>query len=1365
MVNGKKPWHKVSARFIAAVSAAAMIATLTISGTAFALGNDATDSRASDADQSSTSDKTTDAQQIAVDKVGSSNGNDATNVDVLPAALSDHTVQGVSPNGTTINAFDYWLTRQDAEDNTDPANWDNIGINAGQQLKFYSKQGNLPLFNTWTGNTSPRTGMVYDTLQNGYPALEQNNNLGITQDESLAYLFDGTAHDGKAAYMDTQGLLQVDDSGYYYYNANRDAALGTFKSANYATLDTSVENNNKWTLYDTWGVRESDSVRDSQNGQFFPFNNASDILQEDANGSLTATQANSTSPSINHHFGLSMSSRFVQPNGGIIEKTNQDMQYHFSGDDDVWVYIDNVLVGDLGGIHVAASLDINFRTGDVLINGNEINTLRGLYQNAKKEDATKWNGDTFADGTYHTLNFFYLERGASDSNMSLKFNLKTIPESDIYKVDQNDEPVAGAKFSLYTTDVQYSEQSKELVGSGITGDDGVLVLTDSDKTIISFDDLHTKGKSNFILEETEVPAGYRKAVPTSTTNSTGMHLHYVEDNSSTTGTKSGVVLSVTDPRDSGSLWQTGSLALSKVTTTASTTIEDMNGKPIDPSKGLMFAVVLKRDKSKNINATDAWHGVYGDQLNGWHYEEDTGIQGIVDSIKRNNGENVFALTTSGGYEVTVENLPGNIEKYYYMLPAGQKDDAEYTVSYYYADGVTKVEDISVGNTVRLNFNEANDPFVRQFSENFYVSNVKNQLSVQKVDKNGKSLIGGVFSLYRVSSSETGNDANNADVNCTTAALNGEPYDTVTTANPTDESSLKVNGTATFPSANKGILESGTYCLVETKAPDGYIKSEIKTKVVVNDYGVFVDAGTDNDGLRVLRGAGWLVRPMSSFATNDDTDNTLTWIKSAPGSVTGFNDNGAPQVTFDGVTANASSVVQSEVVIGDATSEPMRLKYDVGDGADPVIKYGYSARERGGQTAFSFDHGFGIISSTQDAANTSDPAYNVKADRTGLLAGDPVVGTNGILTADVRLSNIVTGSVTAQFTDVAVSTLKISNAVEGIGPNLVTDAEFGFKIALKAGPNLPKLAPAYTYTVCTVDDTNANGYRDCGADQTMTLDADDSGTLNLKKDQIAVFADLPETTDYTITEITIPEQFYQLRVESKDNNATTITNGVASGVTAKNAQRHAHFVNSYGVKAVVSVTKRIEGADWTAPNGKNFDFTLTRTDATDNPNPVYVNENGTVIELPTNGITASTHGQINQGQTQNVTFDDLIFTVAGKYTFQVSENAENKASGWSYDSTTHTITVQVTKNANGSLKSEVTYDGTTNGTGNNGNTSGTDTTKPPTFVNTYIAVSSLPLTGGDASARDWLIGGSIFAIAAALALAATYEYRKRKNLTF
>lgn len=110
---------------------------------------------------------------------------------VAPRAVSDHTVSGVSPHGTTINVFDYWITGQDDPDNVTQSLRDQTtnqlnerytqGINANHTLKFGAGMGtsannnenllNSNDINYWTGDAAPRQSIVSDELVNGYPEL------------------------------------------------------------------------------------------------------------------------------------------------------------------------------------------------------------------------------------------------------------------------------------------------------------------------------------------------------------------------------------------------------------------------------------------------------------------------------------------------------------------------------------------------------------------------------------------------------------------------------------------------------------------------------------------------------------------------------------------------------------------------------------------------------------------------------------------------------------------------------------------------------------------------------------------------------------------------------------------------------------------------------------------------------------------------------------------------------------------------------------------------------------------------------------------------------------------------------------------
>lgn len=669
------------------------------------------------------------------------------------AAISDHTVPTTSPSGTTINLFDYWVN----PDNHLSVSG-NGGINASHRFQFNDGQGDAPL-NHWTGNTNPQPGIVSNTLSDGYPQLS-----GTYGGDSLRYLFDSSAQTGKTSHFGVTGLLKVQD-GYYVYDS----------SENYAAYNA---DKNAFDVYDTWGI---DKVGDSSHrGQFFPFDAADKVFKEESDrlvqNGITADNAGNH---VNHHFGLSMSTRFVQPNGGLTnDKNKKDMTFEFAGDDDVWVFIDDVLVGDIGGIHSRASLSINFHTGDIKVNDKSDGTLLSKYQAAKK-GTSGFDGNTFKDGTNHTLKFFYLERGATDSNMELKFNLVTVPESDIIKFDQDGGLVEGAQFALYKTDESFADtttNSEKLLGSGTTDADGQLTLTNKvDNGVINFDDLYSKDHDcrYYLLKETKVPEGHRSSL---TATDGSMQFEYVP--ASDENVAGGVIINRGGMDAGSSVWQSGAFAGSKETITAPSTVYKANDdltksdETVSPGSGILFAVVLKRDKSAStgINDPNNWYAVSGDPTKGYTLAKDQGKLGAIEAAKKDLY--AFTLNTSGQYQVEIPHLPGDISKYYYLLSGEARKDAEYTVAIYHTTA-SSIGDATPKNTVHVYSDDiaGGTNFKRQFATRLLVTNIQNRLFVQKTDTEGNPVNGAKFGLYEATTDANGKVVPKDDQG---------PYDTLTT---------------------------------------------------------------------------------------------------------------------------------------------------------------------------------------------------------------------------------------------------------------------------------------------------------------------------------------------------------------------------------------------------------------------------------------------------------------------------------------------------------------------------------------------------------------------------------------------------------
>lgn len=1185
--------------------------------------------------------------------------------------FSNHTVQTVNPTGTTVNLFDYWVVNGDNDSskniNNDNKN-DNTGINKDHQLKFNGGAGSG--INKWTGKSViggfGRLSFVKNTLVKGYPSINAGtytsyNTHGTYKDESLDYLFNNDSQangkqDGKAVHNNVQGLFQLKD-GYYVYDSY--GSDGNYAVYNFTT--------NSFDVYDKAGVYK-DSVSDANRGQFFPFDSADKVFEE-RNGRLSPIGiTDGTNDKLNHHFGMSMTTEFVQPNGGKTTK-GEDMVFEFSGDDDVWVYIDGVLVGDLGGIHEKATLKINFATGGVHVghvdNANDPEktiqdtTIKAMFQAAGADTSNRrFSGNTFLNSSKHTLSFFYLERGAGASNMSLKFNLTTLPSSEVEKVDQNGEAVQDAKFALYQSDASWKTQG-DPIAQGTTDDKGRLVLLKSDDgSVLSFDNQHADGHSYFVLKETGLPAGYRSSLTSSTNATPGeLHLQYKAAASGTGGVVVAPQTTVTTANNeqwTGSrMWLNGGYLAAKETISLSKETKDNKDKPI--SSGTTFAVVLKRtDETKKDTDEKAWTAVTGNPLNGYKLCSKHGIEGAVEAAKSAD-TSVFAVNTKGDYEVTVRSLPGDIEKYAAMMT--DKSKAEYTVAVYHTTAPSLAE-ATTANTSMVQYQATS----RQFSTVIHLTNVQNRLFVQKVDDLGEPVNGATFDLYKA-------DAVTGDSPSTYAIKPGAtPYDTVQANGMTYPYEIK--GAACFPlnSAKHAPLIKGTYYLRESMSPDGYESNTTITKVIVDDSGVYVDAGKVNDGVRSMSGPGSLIASLAQFGSPDSIDNTLTHIKGKLQSATGADAKG--NLTWD-QTSTAEGVTPT---LADGM---MHMRYDkTMQGTRTVLRYVEDGGDRNGQLATIF----------------ADTGIN----RMALYQDDDA--TNGTDLGTLQLNHLFTTATAVQYTDRRVARLQVTKTVtadDGLTAPTKdasnNDLTFTFKFTL---PESQKGYEAHVF------DANGNAVGD-------SFVLKNGGTHSIKADETIRVYDLKKDDSYSVSEITtkgeesngnvlasivntvtgsadesvLPAGFRlvsrMVGGEEQFGTGNTITGTIATLVDGQiPASNKLEFTNKYSASPVtldaqngLSAKKVLKGRNWA--DGETFTAQLTADGVVPMPN-------GAKSKVSTVELTEDD---------QPATFGDITYYKPGTYTYTIQEGIpepDARADGISYSAAVYTAKVVVEDNQAGAL---------------------------------------------------------------------------------
>lgn len=236
------------------------------------------------------------------------------------------------------------------------------------------------------------------------------------------------------------------------------------------------------------------------------------------------------------YLGMDIHMNFMQPKNGMTgPKGDQQMQFSFTGDDDVWVYIDGVLFLDLSGIHrhVGGKIDfvegkvyyyqLDLSTGDVdMSNPYKVLTFKEILSSAGVSTNSLNSKGTFADYTSHKFDFYYMERGSGSGVCRMNFNFpllqkNTVSVSKTVSCDEEIESLGNASFAFQLlkadsngnkTDELFvpggtkyeirDAQTDEILGTAVTDSTGVFKIKAGQKAY--FTDIKENAGKYYVRE-------------------------------------------------------------------------------------------------------------------------------------------------------------------------------------------------------------------------------------------------------------------------------------------------------------------------------------------------------------------------------------------------------------------------------------------------------------------------------------------------------------------------------------------------------------------------------------------------------------------------------------------------------------------------------------------------------------------------------------------------------------------------------------------------------------------------------------------------------------------------------------------------